>query len=460
MIDFFGKKALTKQLAALQDSVKSLQSSRIIDALSYVNTVIYPTWGVWEEIMKYTTVDDLYSIISKRANNAATIPYYGYKVKNENALKQYFKTNYQQIQHKHWAIKAMEDLPEEDALQRFLDDPFFGHGRYQGWKASYTYFDTAGECFWYKMDRIGYGVNKGIGKLVLIPPQDMTVLLSTEFPQYVVGYRLTFRGQIFDFDPEEIVHIKNFNPTWYNGNEWRGLSPIKVLCQRLTRNHENMNNSVAQMRNGGVKNIVYDKTPQGVAVQDEVSVSGTRKDKFGRFLRNSENTGAPFFADGDMGVLQLQSSLVDLDSVAIAEVDFAKFCNAYSMPTVLFNNHDASTESNVELQMRMMWTQAILPLVTIFKDAMIKDILPDFGGVKRYIEVDLSNVTELQKDLKWQAEALSMMWWVTPNEKREIQKFDKDADPNMDKFIIDSGKSFLDDIGLPDAPPLDPPTVL
>ena len=39
------------------------------------------------------------------------------------------------------------------------------------------------------------------------------------------------------------------------------------------------------------------------------------------------------------------------------------------------------------------------------------------------------------------------MWWVSPNEKREIQKFDKSDDPNMDKIYIPSGHQLLDDIG-------------
>jgi hypothetical protein len=38
------------------------------------------------------------------------------------------------------------------------------------------------------------------------------------------------------------------------------------------------------------------------------------------------------------------------------------------------------------------------------------------------------------------------MWWITPNEKRDMQDFEELDDPNMDRIIIDSGKMLLDDL--------------
>lgn len=436
------------------DNGKKSLGDRIIQAFSSVATVIYPTWTQAAEIRKYLNNDDLYSIVSKRANNAATIPYYGYKVKDENALKQYKKKAWNAIEKNIWGKKAMEDLDDNDPFVKFLDNPFYGCGKYSGWLASYTYYDIAGECFWYKMDRLKYGLNKGIGKLVILNPINVTILLSAEFPQRIVGYEFLYRSETFRFEPDEIVHIKSFNPDWYNGWEWRGLSPIRVLWERLERMKSNIDNSVSQMRNGGVRTIVYDKTPQGIAATNEASVSGQRKGKFERFIKDPRNVGAPFFADGDMDVLQLGSTLVDMDSLNLEKADFIKLCNAYQVSPVLFGNTDASTESNVELQMKMMWTQAILPLVTVFKDAIVKDILPDFGGKDRYVDVDISGVQELQKDLKWQAEALKNMDHITYNEKRVIQKFGEIENENMDKILVDSNKVFLDDLSIDGVEPV------
>ena len=48
--------------------------------------------------------------------------------------------------------------------------------------------------------------------------------------------------------------------------------------------------------------------------------------------------------------------------------------------------------------------------------------------------------------MKTQAEALSSMWWITPNEKREIQDFEMIDEPVMNQIIIDSGKQVITDL--------------
>ena len=68
-------------------------------------------------------------------------------------------------------------------------------------------------------------------------------------------------------------------------------------------------------------------------------------------------------------------------------------------------------------------------------------------GIKRTIEIDLSEIPALQSDMKIQADALSAMWWITPNEKRDIQDFEELDEPLMNQILIDSGKILLTDLG-------------
>ena len=66
--------------------------------------------------------------------------------------------------------------------------------------------------------------------------------------------------------------------------------------------------------------------------------------------------------------------------------------------------------------------------------------------IKRTIEIDISEIPALQDDMKQQAEALNTMWWITPNEKRDIMQFEELEDPMMNQIIIDGGKQLLDDL--------------
>ena len=64
------------------------------------------------------------------------------------------------------------------------------------------------------------------------------------------------------------------------------------------------------------------------------------------------------------------------------------------------------------------------------------------------LKIDQTNVSSLNDDLKTQADALSAMWWITPNEKRDMQQFEELDEPLMNQILIDNGKILLTDLGI------------
>jgi HK97 family phage portal protein len=301
---------------------------------------------------------------------------------------------------------------------------------------------VTGELFLYK-EVIELGPNAG--KVILHPMKGANVIvnISQTFPQHVISYRYFDMGFDGTLSTEEVIHVKYYNPSITNGQQWRGLSPLQVLTKRLTRLNAGMDASVAQMQNGGVPGIVYEKSDFAI------ETLGQRKNDFANYLRNSSNKGAPYFAAGEMGYLPLGLSLADMDVSSLSGVDFTKLCNAYKFPEILLNNQDSSTYSNVASAEKMLYTNSILPNIYLMRDAIIKGVIPMYAldGVRRTIEIDLSEIPALQEDMKMQADALNAMWWTTPNEKRDMMGFEELAEPMMDQIIIDSGKQLITDLG-------------
>ena len=428
---FFGKKPKENQ------KQKALQTRTTTSAQINLNTAIFPTWQTLENIDTYTSVDDVYSIISLLADTAARVEWNGYEVIQETSMKQYKKHNQQSILGKYYKRKAMQDLPEKDKFVQFLDSI-----TYEDKIKYYSLLYITGELFLYK-EIIELGPNRGKVILHTLNSQNVTVIISETFPQRVVGYKYFDFGYDGTFTTDEIIHVKYYNPTITNGLQWRGLSPLTVLSKRITRLNAGMDASVAQMQNGGVPGIVYEKSDYAI------ESLGQRKNDFASYLRNSSNKGAPYFAAGEMGYLKMGLSLADLDVSNLSGVDFTKLCNAYKVPEVLLNNQDSSTYNNVNTALKMLYTNSVLPNIYLLKDAILQGITPLYNdNVKRTIEIDLSDIPALQEDMKMQADALSAMWWITPNEKRDIQDFEELDDPLMDSIIIDSGKQLLSDLGL------------
>lgn len=454
-----------KELQKLTAQVKALQRQNKFNSIASSisrQIAIYPEWDITNNTDRYATTDDIYSIVRMLATTSALIPIRGYLIKNDKAAKELNKiTNPHKLplQTKALQIKALEDLPEEDPVNTLLENPSTTLSKFEFLEGVYTHLHLNGEAILLK-ERPEFGKNAGKPiSLLIMHPQNVILKVSETLPRRVVGYDYRVDGQVIyeNIPVEDVIHIKYYNPQLtFSGSELRGLSPIKVLSRRLTQMDSNTDVQTAQMQNGGVQVIVYDET--GLGDQEAAGVIGQRKDNFYRFLKNPANTGAPFFASGKMGALHLGSTLADMKVIESAGVGFKKLCNAFGTSGILFNNGEASTESNVKIMTARTYTNTTLPNVYRVRDALKKGLLEDFNdGKKRDIREDISEITELQPNSKEMAEWLGLAWWVTPNEKREMMRFEKSDNPLFDQPLIPAGLQTLDDLNsIPDIPIVTP----
>lgn len=446
----------SKQMLALQVEVANLQRQNYITATTnFVQSAIalYPDATKFENPTKYSTLDDLYSIIRMLATTAALIPFVTYEQKDQEAVN---KLRNMQAKadlrvRRSYEVKALEYLSDKDPLNVLLENPNTYQSKFEFFEGLYTFLFVQGECFIYT-PKIQYGVTTGtVSEMHLMYPQYVILRLSNSYPHQLVGYDYVVDGvKIMEGIPvEDVIHMKYFNPNFsIMGNELRGLSPLVVLRKRLTRMESNLDNSVSQMQNGGVPGIVFEKG------ETAPETAGNRKDNFYRYLQNKANKGAPFFGAGELGYIKLGLSLADLDAAKLEQIDFKKLCNAFGVSDTLFNNDAASTESNVNLMQKRLYTNTVLPNVMRVRDALNMFITPLYKTKKRYINCDISEIPELQENYKdmvaWQAQA----WWVTPNEKRLMLKFEKIDDPTFDMPLIPSGIKMLSDLLAIDPIPL------
>jgi|APGre2960657373_1045057.scaffolds.fasta_scaffold01908_2 phage portal protein BeeE len=424
-MDIFGIKALKQQNQQLLGSIKALQTFNRGQSIESIRTMIFPNWQAVKEIDAYVIFDDVYAVVSRLATSSAQVD-----------LKCYNELN-------------NEELPPTDPLCAYVRTLTLEEK-----EIMYTWLYLTGEVFMFK-DRVKFGPEKTKLKTPFMHPAFMTVILSDVFPNPIIGYRYQDTQTTFTLDASEVIYAKYFNPTTRYNERHRGMSPLKALAQRLTRLQANMSASVSQMQNGGVPSIVYDKTPGidqdrgsgGAALNNEVTVMGQHKDNFSRFLRNSDNKGAPYFAAGEMGVIQLGLSLVELDALVMGDVDFDKICNAFSISSVLFNNKKASTESNVKEMRKDMYTNAIIPNLIRMCNAITKGTVDVFGDNK-CVKPDIGSIPEMQENMEEKARAWAALPAIVINEMRVSMGQDESTDPMADKLLIKTGYKFADDLNI------------
>lgn len=413
--DLFGVRKLTAQVAQLQLSLQTkAMSSTGVNNFTNFNTQIFPHYNILKEEFIYQIMDDIYSVVSRLASVAAAIPMAACK-------------------------EDGSELNPGDPLNKFLKTLTFEQK-----EQFYTSLYLSGEVFAYK-EKIEFGVNKGVQSLQYLLPANMVVIISQDFPTKIVGYRYydSFNGYTKDFGLDEIMFVKQFNPTRDIQLRYRGLSAVTALKNRLVRVQSELDVSVAQMQNGGLPGIVYEKTP-GV----EVGASGQRKDNFARFLGNSSNKGAPYFSNGDLGYLAIGSTLADMALSELADIDFDKICNAFSVSSTLFNNKKASTESNVKEMRKDMYTNAVFPQITRMIDGLNEQVVVDIPTAG-YIEKDISNISELRDDVEKIGRSWSYSPVMKPNDVIESLGGEKSDDPLMDKYYIKTGYVAIEDMQAP-----------
>jgi hypothetical protein len=118
---------------------------------------------------------------------------------------------------------------------------------------------------------------------------------------------------------------------------------------------------------------------------------------------------------------------------------------------VLFNNKKASTESNVKEMRKDMYTNAIIPNVLRVCNALTYGTQDIFGQGK-CVRPELSEIPELQQDMKDKATAWAALPAFIPNEMRESMGMDQLDDPQADLLYIKNGYTLLDDLNISVAP--------
>lgn len=442
------------------------------------NIAVYTDYTVKEYAEIFSTVDDVYSIVRYLYTTAALIPLYVYQVIDEKKHKKLNQIGRQELKmslHRELLIKALEDLPDNDNFELLLNNPNSYQNATEFKEAYYFYKFNHGEAFIYKV-RSDYGKNAGcITELHLLEPENIILKVTETFPRRVVAYDYVLNGQkVYENIPlQDIKHIKSFNPgTTYFGSNLRGLSPLQVLRKRLDRMGANLDVSVAQMQNGGVETIVYDKSPG--TDEERAEINGKRKSSFYRFLQDKGNAGAPYFSSGEMGALHIGSTLADLKTIEVGNIDFKKLCNAFGVSDILFNNDSSATESNVKEMIAKAYTNTVLPAVYGYRDAL-KEIANEFTNgveiegydeegnetinrvagdkIKRDVQADLSEIPELQENYKELAATFASLPVIIPNEILAAFKYDRSEDPAMDLPLIKTGYVPIGDMAaIPDIP--------
>ncbi len=399
----------------------------------------------------YNISSAVYSIVKDIAKTASDIPLKVYEVKSDTALKNYelskrtIKTPEDSYRTANLRRKALTEVPEDNALQMLIDKPNPDDDTNYFYETTIGFRLLTGNWYWYApvMD---IGANKGkITELRIMPSPFVLLYVTNYFPSRVIGYELIING-VSLLETTNVIHSKypNYDYT-YDGQQLYGMSPLKAAARTLTRSNNSETTGISYLNNGGPSVIIANRSISS----DDFGVEqiGKSKNQFNQEYAGPTNANKVKLMAGDISAIPLGITPVEMALIEGEQWNFDMLCNVYGISSTLFNSKAASTESNVKAMIKNAYTRAYIPERQAQADAFNRKIVPGYntGGKRYFIDLDLSGINELQPDMAALSTWLGTSWWVTPNEKRELQDFGLDPDDNMNKIWMPMGLQTIDD---------------
>lgn len=390
----------------------------------------------------YVGNDIVYSIVKLITDKAKLAPFHVYKIKDERAAKQYKAMmaqpdkieSFRRLEQLH--KKAFELYTGDTRLNDLLTYPN-GEDTFGDLVEQWCGFKLiTGNSFIYGK-LIEGGANNGKPfELYALPSQYMAVIANINvFPPTRVGYQLYY-GEMWSFDPKEILHDKYFNPQWnVTGNQLYGQSPLMAAARNLTRSNEAKTAAVASFQNGGPAGVLFmndDRFDPISGQQQAQALKRAVSEKGG-----SANFNSIAVSGYKVDWKQIGLSPVELNIIESEKWDMKALCNIYGVPSQLLNDADNKTYNNQMEGEKALTLRCAIPLLVGIRDNLNRKLRTDWGyaGQNIYIDFDPTVYAELESNKAEQVKWLNEAWWIAPAQKYDIMGME--VPPYLDKADLE-----------------------
>jgi len=402
----------------------------------------------------YNTNPDVYAIINKQTVKTVSVPYC---IKQIEDKKSYSKLNQLELATKGnlnlsqfiQKVKLQSKAYSEEEMSFPLEQP----NPNQTWADIFglykTYMKITGNCYIYLMSPED-GMNAGIPIQVYVLPAHLieivlkkdASMLTVESP--IDHYVLIEGNKYVDFDEKDVIHIKYSNPNFdMQGSHLYGMSPLRSALRNINSQNSAIDNNIKMLQSSGAFGFVYGKGTPWTPEQAQ-----SMKERLQEMDKSPERLGKIAGASGEVGFQRISLTTDELKPFDFLNWDRKTICNVLNFPDELLNSDGkaslGSTDTN-EARKQLI-TDDIQPDLVLLQNALNKDFIPRFKGYeKAVIEWDVTELPEMQTDMKMQAEALNLIP-LTPNEKRMVFKYETKEDDGMDIVWMPTNVQRIDDV--------------
>lgn len=317
------------------------------------------------------------------------------------------------------------------------------------WGLYKTYLDLMGNFYLCTL-KPEDGMNKGVPKLAYaLPAHMMQIVLKKDanllYDENPIDYYMLIDGTGYiQFPVEDVIHIKTVNPNYdRSGSHLYGQSRLRAALRNIQSQNSAIDQNIQMLKSAGAYGFLYGKgTPLNADQAKEI------KERLVEMDKDPGRLGKIGASSAEIGFQRISLTTDELKPFQYLEYDQKTICNVLNYPDELLNADGRSTIGGTSETLeakKTLITENIKPDLVLLQEALNKSFIPLFPGYeKSVIEWDVTELPEMQSDMKELAETLNLLP-LTPNELRTAFKYESNEDEGMDIVWINTGKQRIDD---------------
>ena len=341
------------------------------------------------------------------------------------------------------------EVNEDHPILELLKNPNDKQGAYEFFYGTGIYYNLTGNAYWLMDTEVGSDVLTPPKSLTLLPSHQVNVELSQAGnPVYKFD---SGKGQRQDYSYGQIVHFKKFNPS----NQLIGKSPIDALADVLQSDAEAMEYHLSVFRNKAVMGGIINS-------KDKLNPESEQKlkDNLKQYTGSANAGGTMLLTGTDFTFQPTTSSAADLQLIQVLKYNQERIMAHYRVSGAILGIQASSNRATAEANRFIFQSQVIKPMMRMLADTISNKLLSRYTTpAGTIVKLDFADPVIPNEAFQLQTLVAGVDRWITPNEAREAQGYERLAEGGDDLlrpanvFPIEdvaSGFSGLDG-GVPDA---------
>ena len=274
-----------------------------------------------------------------------------------------------------------EPLPKH-YLSDLLNKPNPNISRQDMFELVTSWLELAGNSYLKKVK-----VGSRTAELWPISPDRLAPIPSKQIDEWIKGYALDQKRTV-EFEPEEIIHHKFFNPA----NPLIGIAPLQAAAKTVDVDNGQQDWNKAAMQNRGVVDgvMAFDRN---FDTQDQVDKISERLNESAAGPKNARKIKV---VGSNAKYTRMGLTAVEMDFGESRKFNRDEIFIIFGIPPAYGGSQEASTYNNYLVSELIFWFQTAIPLLDDLKDTFnlsFRDELKD----NEHIGYDLSMIPALKR---------------------------------------------------------------